>query len=105
MKVPLQHEESIEIRHGVVRFLFPNLPAHLQLKATEITDQELEEAGSAPYVERTIKSNGNRCQIVQLPFRMLLSKSSSFYRDGKKVSRPVERLRVVLRKKYIAAGH
>ena len=63
MKVSLQHEESIEIRHGVVRFLFPNLPANL------------------------------------------LSKSSSFYCDGKKVSRPVERLRVVLRKKYIAAGH
>lgn len=27
MKVHLQHEESIEIRHDVVRFLFPNLPA------------------------------------------------------------------------------
>ena len=62
MKNPLQHEESIEIRHDVVRFLFPNLPAHLQLKATEITDQELEEAGLATYEERTINSNGNRCR-------------------------------------------
>ena len=59
MKVPLQHEESIEIRHDVVRFLFPNIPAKLQLTPTEITDEELEDAGLAPYVERTINSNGS----------------------------------------------
>ena len=34
MKVPLQDEGSIEIRHDVVRVLFPNLPAHIQLKPT-----------------------------------------------------------------------
>ena len=65
MKVPLQHEESIEIRHDVVRFLFPNLPAQLQQKPTEINDRELEEAGLGPYIERTINANGNRCRIVQ----------------------------------------
>ena len=54
---------------------------------------------------RVEEANGNRCRIVQLTFRMLLSNSPSFYRDGKKVSRPVERLRVVFRKRYIAAGH
>ena len=105
MKVPLQHEESIEIRHDVVRFLFPNLPAHVQLTQTDISDQELEDAGLAPFVERTINANGSRCRIVQLTFRLLLSKSPSFYRDGKKVSRPVERLRVVFRKKYLTGAH
>ena len=45
MKVPLQHEESIEIRHDVVRFLFPILPAQLKLAPTDISDQDLEEAG------------------------------------------------------------
>lgn len=44
MKVPLQHEESIEIRHDLVRVLFPNLPAQIQLKPTKISDQELEDA-------------------------------------------------------------
>ena len=102
MKVPLQHEESIGIRHDVVRFLFPNLPAQIQLRPTEIADQELEDAGLGPYVERTINSNGSRCRIIQLTFRLLLSKSPSLYDGEKKGSRPVERLRIAFRKKYIA---
>ena len=51
MKVPLQHEESIEIRHDVVRFLFPNLPAQLQQKPTDINGRELEDAGLGPYTD------------------------------------------------------
>lgn len=102
MKVPLQHEESIKIRHDVVRFLFPNMPAQIHLKPAEISDQELEDAGLGPYVERTINANGSRCWIVQLTFRLLLSKSPSFYHDEKKVSRPVERVCIVFRKKYLA---
>lgn len=102
MKVPLQHEESIEIRHDVVRVLFPNLPAQIQLKPTEISDQELEDAGLGPYAERIINANGSRCRVIQLTFRLLLSKSPSFYRGEEKISRPVERLRIVFRKKYLA---
>lgn len=30
MKVPLQYEESLEIRHDVVRSLFPQLPAEIR---------------------------------------------------------------------------
>ena len=60
MKGPLQHEESIEICHDVVRVLLPNLPAQIQLKPTEISDQELEDAGLGPYVERVINANGSR---------------------------------------------
>ena len=89
MKVPLQHEESIEIRHDVVRFLFPILPAQLKVAPTDISDQDLEEAGLSSYVERTINANGNRCRMVQLIFRLLLSKSPTFYCDGNKVSQPV----------------
>ena len=85
MKVPLRHEESIEIRHDVVRFLFPTLPAQLQLAPTEISDQDLDEAGLNSYVERAINANGSRCRIVQLTIRLLLSKSPSFYRDGQAV--------------------
>ena len=101
MNVLLQHEESIKIRHDVVHFLFPNFPVHMQLTLTEVSDRELEYAGLAPYVEQTISANGNRCPIVQLTFRLLLSKSPSFYRDGKKVSCRVECLCVVFRKKYL----
>ena len=102
MKVPLQHEESIEIRHDVVRYLFPDLPTQLQLKPTEISDQELKDSGLDPYVERIINTNGSRCRVVQLTFRLLLSKSLWFYQDDKKVSRTVERLRVAFRKQYFA---
>ena len=84
MKVPLQYEESIEIRHDVVRFLFPKLPVVIQAAATDICDQELHDAGLGPYVERTINANGSRCRVVQLTFRLLLSKSPSFYHEGKK---------------------
>lgn len=102
MKVPLQYEESLEIRHDVVRFLFPSLPVGIQAASTDISDEELNDAGLATYVERTINANGNRCRIVQLTFRLLLSKSPSFYNEGKKLCRPVERLRVVFGKKYLA---
>ena len=102
VKVLLQHEESIEIRHDVVRVLFPNVPAQIQLKPTEISDQELEDAGLGPYVERIINANGSRCRVIQLTFRLLLSKSPSFYHGEKKISRPVERLHIVFRKKYLA---
>lgn len=73
MKVPLQHKESIEIRHDVVRFLFPILPPQLQLAPTDISDQDLEEAGLSSYVEQTINAKGNRCRIVQFTFRLLVS--------------------------------
>ena len=102
MKVPLQHKESIEIRHDVVCFLFPNLPAQMQLRPTEIADQELEDAALGPYVERTINSNGSHCRMIQLTFRLLLSKSPSLYDSEKKVSHPVERLCIAFRKKYLA---
>lgn len=78
------------------------MPAQIQLKPAEISDQELEDAGLGPYVERTINANGSRCRIVQLTFRLLLSKSPSFYHGEKKVSHPVERVRIVFRKKYLA---
>ncbi|KAJ7323485.1 hypothetical protein OS493_031410 [Desmophyllum pertusum] len=103
MKVPLQYEESIEIRHDAVRFLFPNVPAEIQAAPAGISDQDLEDAGLGPYVERTINANGSRCRIVQLTFRLLLAKSPSFYHDGEKVTRPIERLRIVFRKSYQSA--
>lgn len=53
----------------------PERAAEIQLKPAEISDQELEDAGLGPYVERTINANGSRCRIVQLTFRLLLSKS------------------------------
>lgn len=58
MKVPLQYKESVEIRHDVIRFLFPNISVELQAAATDICDQELHDAGLAPYVERTINAMG-----------------------------------------------
>ena len=61
MKVFLQHEESIEIRHDVVRFLLPNLPAQIRLKPAEISDQELEDAGLGLYVEWKINASESRC--------------------------------------------
>ena len=72
------------------------------MKPTEISDKEIEDAGLDPYVERIINANGSRCRIIQLTFRLLLSKSPSFYHGETKDSRPVERLRIVFRKKYLA---
>ena len=65
-----------------------------------INNQELEDAGPAPYVKRTINANRRRCQIVQLNFRLIITVWVTFVVRGcKKVSGPVERLRVVFRKK------
>ena len=102
MKVPLQYEESIEIRHDVVRFLFPRLPCDIRATPVNIDDQDLHSAGLFTYKERTINANGSRCRVVQLTFRLLLSNSPAFYQEEKKVSRPIEPLRIVFRKSYNA---
>lgn len=104
MKIPLQYEESIEIRLDVLdSFLFPNLQAESQRTPTDICDQDLEDASLMPYLERAINANGNWWRIVQLTLRRLLSKPPSFDQDGKKGTRPVERLCLVFRKKYLLA--
>ena len=95
MKVPLPYEESIEIRHDVVRFLFLRLPSEIRATPVSIGDQDLHGAGLCTYVESTINANGSRCRVVQLTFRLLLSNSPAFYQEEKKVSRPIERLRIV----------
>ena len=100
MKVPRQYEESIEIRHDVVRFLFPRLACDIRATPVSINDQDLHSAGLSTYVERTI--NDNRYRLVQLTFLLLLSNSPAFYQEEKKVSRPIERLRIVFRKSYHA---
>ena len=102
MKVPLQYEESIEIRHDVVRFLFPRLPCDIRATPVSIDDQDFHSAGLSTYKERTINANGSRCRVVPLTFRLLLSNSAAFNQEEKKVSRPIERLRIVFRKSYHA---
>ena len=47
MKVPLQYEESIDIRHDVVRFLFPSLPVEIQAAPTDISDNGKEDFSRA----------------------------------------------------------
>ena len=104
MKVPLEYEESIEIRHDVVRFLFPNLPADFRATPINIQDQDLQRAGLETYTEGTINANGSWCRVIQVTFRLLLLKSPAFYQHGQKVSRPIERLSIVFRKSYHAVS-
>ena len=100
--MPLQYEKSIEIRHDVVRFLFPRLACDIRATPVSIDDQDLHSAGLSSYVERKINANGSRYRLVQLTFLPLLSNSPAFYPEEKKVSRPIERLRIVFRKTYHA---
>ena len=104
MKVPLEYKESIEIRHDIVCFLFPNLPADFRATPINIQDQDLQRAGLETYTERTINANGSRCRVIQVTFCLLLSKSPAFYQHGQKVSCPIERLRIVFRKSYHAVS-
>ena len=73
LKVPLQYKESIVISDDFC-FLCPYLPQGIQATPTDICDQELRDAILAPYMEQTINANGNRCRIIQVTFRLLLSK-------------------------------
>ena len=102
MKVPLPYEEPIEIRHDVVRFLFLRLPCDIRATLVSVGDQDLHGAGLCTYVERSINANGSRCRVLQLTFRLLLSNSLAFYQEEKKVSRPIERLRIIFLKSFHA---
>ena len=49
MKVPLKYEESIKIRHNLVHFLFPSLPADFRAMPINLQDQDLQRAGLETY--------------------------------------------------------
>ena len=105
MKVPLQYEKFLQMRHDVVRFLFPGLPQHIQTKAYEISDQELLGAALGPYLERTITVTGSKCRVIEPSIRLLLGKSPAFFAGTSKISRPIERVLITFRKSYEAGNN
>lgn len=96
------YDETLVIRHDVIRSLFPKLSLHLD--TSSVTEEELVEAGLASSLKKCLTVTGGGCSVITpLKMKMFLGKSPIFLKeDGsrKLASRPIEKVKVTFRKAY-----
>ena len=63
LKSPLACNETITIRHDVVRALFPGLPSDLRGSLYLASEEELIAAGLGPYLKRCLTVTGGGCRV------------------------------------------
>ena len=63
LKSPLACNETITIRHDVVRALFPGLPSDLRGSPHLASEEELIAAGLGPYLKRCLTVTGGGCRV------------------------------------------
>lgn len=103
LKSPLGCNETIIMRHDVLRSIFPGLPSDLRSTPYLVSKEELLTAGFYPYLKRILTVTGGGCHVnTPVKLKLLLSKSPAFLDEsGRKTSsRPVEKVQVQFTKCY-----
>lgn len=103
LKSPLGCNETIIMRHDVLRSIFPGLPSDLRSTPYSVSKEELLTAGFYPYLKRILTVTGGGCHVnTPVKLKLLLSKSPAFLDEsGRKTSsRPVEKVQVQFTKCY-----
>ena len=107
LKSPLACNETIKMRHDVLRSIFPEMPSVLRGTPYLAGDGELMRAGLGPYLKRHLTVTGGGCRVdTPVSIKLSFGKSPAF-RDGdgrKAASRPVERVQVKFTKSYFTGG-
>ena len=102
MRRCLRTSEIIDVRHDVVRCLFPNIPSQLG-PTFSATEKYLINAGLQPYLEQFVSSSTRKkCKLVlPVQLQLRLERPPQFFNsDGtKKKRRAVERLKITFRKR------
>lgn len=103
LKSPLGCNETIIMRHDVLRSIFLGLPSDLRSTSYSVNKEELLTVGFGSYLERILTVTGGGCRVnTPVKFKLLLGKSSAFLDEsGRKTSsRPVEKVQVQFTKCY-----
>lgn len=105
LKTVLQYTETIEMKHEVVRAIFPKIPSELSTKPYLADKQDLEDAGLKDYLERTVTLAGGRRRVeFPMEIELVLGSSPKFCPDqgrGVYKTRPVEKLRIAFLKEHL----
>ena len=99
LKSPLACNETITMRHDVVRALFPGLPSDLRGSPYLASEEELIAAGLGPYLKKCLTVKGGGCRVdAPVNLKLFLGKSL----ERKTASRPVEKVQIKFTKSYFA---
>ena len=107
LKKPLACNETITMRHDVVRAIFPGLPSDLRGSPYLASEEELIAAGLGSSLKKCLTVTGGGCQVnAPVHLKLSLGKSPAFLDEHcrKTASRPVERVQVKFTKSYFSGN-
>ena len=103
MKSALAFNETITMRHDVLRSLFPDMPLDLRATPYLASEEELIRAGLGSSLRKCLTVTGGGCSVdTPVSLKLVLGKSPAFLDEQghKTASRPVEKLQVKFTKNY-----
>ena len=105
LKAPLACNETITMRHDVLRAIFPGLPSDLRGTPYPASEEELVTAGLSSSLRKCLTVTGGGCCVnAPVNLKLFLGKSPAFLDEqGRKTSsRPVEKVQIKFTKSYFA---
>ena len=83
LKSPFGCNETITMRHDVLRSIFPGLPSDLRGTPYLVSEEELLTAGFGPYLKRILTVTGGGCHVnPPVKLKLLLGKSPTFLEES-----------------------
>ena len=107
LKSPLACNETIIMRHDVLRSLFPGMPLDLRASPYLASEEELISAGLGSAMRKCLTVTGGGCCVnTPVSLKLLLGKLPTFLDEqGRKTaSRPVEKVQVRFMKNYFTGN-
>ena len=104
----MECNESLIMRHDVVRHLFPRIPLNLQGRPFDVSEQELIQADLGTFLRKRFTIFGGSCGVkMPLQLKLFLSKSpvSRDVITGQEIApRVMEKIKISFLKEYHAAN-
>lgn len=103
LKSPLVCNETMTMRHDVLRSIFPVFPSDLPDTPYLVSEEELLSAGCGPFLKRCSTVTGGGCCInTPVSLKLFLGKFPTFLDEQgcKASSRPVEKVQIKFTKSY-----
>ena len=105
LKSPMACNETIAMRHDVLRAMFPGLPSDLRGSPYLASEEELIAAGLGSSLRKCLTVTGGGCRVdTPVNLKLFLGKSPTFLDEqgSKTASRPVGKVQIKFSKSYFA---